>query len=103
MFCAFHGLLLHFKLIPEGVNDKGDNPLVEIERAKVLISAVSRLYLGCISGAYRPRIGCISGIHLGRISGVCRVYISVVSRQARELRKISMNASANGDAEVAAA
>ena len=66
-------------------------------------SAVSRLHLGCISGASRPRIGCISGIHLGRISGVCRVYISVVSRQARELRKISMNASANGDAEVAAA
>ena len=76
MFCALHGLLLHFKLIPEGVKDKGDNPLVELERAKVRIPAVSRLYLGCISG---------------------------VSRQARELRKVSTTASTNGHPEVSEA
>ena len=57
MFCVLHGILLHFKLIPEGVKDKGDNPLVELERAKVLISAASRLYLGCISTASRVYLG----------------------------------------------
>ena len=41
------------------------------------ISAVSRLYLGCISAASRLHLGCISAVsrlYLGCISAVSRLY-----------------------------